>query len=74
MGTKLCPSVAMGLKHHCNGATWTTGRNENLRKYAAYAGQEATVRTGHGTTDWFLIGKGVHQGTSDLSENGLFDK
>ena len=24
-----------------------------------YAGQEATVRTGHGTTDWFLIGKGV---------------
>ena len=27
-----------------------------------YAGQEATVRTGHGTTDWFQIGKGVHQG------------
>ena len=27
-----------------------------------YAGQEATVRTGHGTTDWFHIGKGVHQG------------
>ena len=27
-----------------------------------YAGQEATVRTGHGTTDWFPIGKGVHQG------------
>ena len=26
------------------------------------AGQEATVRTGHGTTDWFQIGKGVHQG------------
>ena len=26
------------------------------------AGQEATVRTGHGTTDWFLIGKGVRQG------------
>ena len=25
-------------------------------------GQEATVRTGHGTTDWFQIGKGVHQG------------
>ena len=25
-----------------------------------YAGQEATVRTGHGTTDWFQIGKGVH--------------
>ena len=27
-----------------------------------YAGQEATVRTGHGTTDWFQIGKGVYQG------------
>ena len=27
-----------------------------------YAGQEPTVRTGHGTTDWFQIGKGVRQG------------
>ena len=27
-----------------------------------YAGQEATIRTGHGTTDWFQIGKGVCQG------------
>ena len=27
-----------------------------------YAGQEATLRTGHGTMDWFKIGKGVHQG------------
>ena len=27
-----------------------------------YADQETTVRTGHGTTDWFQIGKGVHQG------------
>ena len=27
-----------------------------------YAGQEAIVRTGHGTTDWFQIGKGIHQG------------
>ena len=27
-----------------------------------YAGQEATVRTGHGTRDWFQIGKGIHQG------------
>ena len=27
-----------------------------------YAGQEATVRTGHGKTDWFQTGKGVHQG------------
>ena len=27
-----------------------------------YVGQEETVRSGHGTTDWFKIGKGVHQG------------
>ena len=27
-----------------------------------FAGQEATVRTGHGITDWFKVGKGVHQG------------
>ena len=27
-----------------------------------YVGQEATVRTGHGTTDWLQVGKGVHQG------------
>ena len=31
-----------------------------------YAGQEATVSTGHGTTDWFQIGKGVHQGCTLL--------
>ena len=31
-------------------------------KHVLYAGQEATVRIGHGTTDWFQIGKGVHQG------------
>ena len=30
-------------------------------KVTVYAGQEATVRTGHGTTDWFPIRKGVHQ-------------
>ena len=28
-----------------------------------YADQEATVKTKHGTTDWFLVGKGVHQGS-----------
>ena len=33
-----------------------------LEFWILYAGQEATVRTGHGTTDWFQIGKGVHQG------------
>ena len=41
----------MGLSDHL---TWLLS---NL-----YAGQEATVRTGHGTTDWFQIGKGVRQG------------
>ena len=30
--------------------------------FRSYAGQEATVRTGHGTTDWFQIGNGVCQG------------
>jgi len=36
-----------------------------------YAGQEATVRTGHGTTDWFQIEKGVHQGC--ILSTGLFN-
>ena len=36
-----------------------------------YAGQEATVRTGHGTTDWFHIGKGVRQGC--ISSASLFN-
>ena len=36
-----------------------------------YAGQEATVRTGHGTTDWFQIGKGVCQGC--VLSPGLFN-
>ena len=40
----------MGIPDHL------TGLLRNL-----YAGQEATIRTGHGTTDWFQIGKGVHQ-------------
>ena len=37
-------------------------RPPDLPPEKPYAGQEATVRTGHGTTDWFKIGKGVHQG------------
>ena len=41
----------MGIPEHL------TGLLRNL-----YAGQEATVRTGHGTTDWFQRGKAVHQG------------
>ena len=36
-----------------------------------YSGQEATVRTGHGTTDWFQRGKGVHQGC--ILSPGLFN-
>ena len=36
-----------------------------------YAGQEATVRTGHGTTYWFQTGKGVHQG--GILSPGLFN-
>ena len=38
-------------------SNFLTGLLRNL-----YSGQEATVRTGHGTTDWFQIGKGVCQG------------
>ena len=46
------------------GKFWKVGIPEHLTCLLKnlYAGQEATVRTGHGTTDWFQIGKGVHQG------------
>ena len=43
--------LEMGISDHL------TCLLENL-----YAGQEGTVRTGHGTMDWFKIGKGIHQG------------
>ena len=38
------------------------GKKCNSLPIIMYAGQETTVRTGHGTTDWFQIGKGVRQG------------
>ena len=44
----------LGLQSPLNSQT-KKGKNELVR-------QEATVRTGHGTTDWFQIGKRVHQG------------
>ena len=37
-------------------------RTPYLPPVKLYAGQEATVRTGHGTMDWFKIEKGIHQG------------
>ena len=50
----------MGVPDHLNSLL------QNL-----YAGQEATVRTGHGTTDWFQTGKGVCQGC--ILSPGLFN-
>ena len=50
----------MGIPHHL------TCLLRNL-----YAGQEATVRTGHGTTDWFQIREGVRQGC--MLSPGLFN-
>ena len=46
------------------GKFWEMGIPDNLTCLLRnlYAGQEATVRTGYGTTDWFQIGKGVRQG------------
>jgi len=41
---------------------WEYPRPPDLPFEKSYTGQEATVRTGHGTTDWFQIGKGVCQG------------
>ena len=41
---------------------WKILRAMGIPDHLTSAGQEATVRTGHGTTDWFQIGKGVCQG------------
>ena len=51
----------------CSSVTtlFTSAQLSQTAKYllrSLYAGQKATVRTGHGTTDWFQIGKGVRQG------------
>ena len=54
----LCGSQQTVENSSRDGNTWPlTCLLRNL-----YADQEATVRTGHGTTDWFQMGKGVHQG------------
>ena len=54
--SKLCEILKeMGIPDHLTCLLIMKMRN-------LYAGQEATVRTGHGTTNWFQIGKGVHQG------------
>ena len=45
-----------------NSETDGNTRTPDLPLENLYAGQEAAVRTGHGTTDWSQIGKGVHQG------------
>ena len=61
----VCVKAFDGVDHN---KLWKIHRQMGLRDSLTcllrnlYAGQEATVRTGHGTTDWFQIGKGVHQG------------
>ena len=47
---------------HCTPCATPKPSLSNRKLRNLYAGQEATVRTGHGTTDWFQIRKGVHQG------------
>ena len=55
---RLCRSPQIVENSERDGST----RPPDLPPGNLYAGQEATVRTAHGTTDWFQIGKGVHQG------------
>ena len=57
-GGAWCRLLSMGSQRV--GHDWATSLTCLLRNL--YAGQEATVRTGHGTTDWLQIGKGVRQG------------
>ena len=75
--SKRVPEKHLFLLHWLCQSLWLCGsqetvenseRDANTRPHLTrllrnlYAGQEATVRTGHGTTDWFQIGKGVRQG------------
>ena len=56
------------LKHSIHNKLWKILKEMGIPDHLScllkslYAGQEAAVRTGHGTTDWFQIGKGVRQG------------
>ena len=52
----------LGLQNHCRLLTAAMKLKDTCLLRNLCADQEATVRTGHGTTDWFQIGKGVHQG------------
>ena len=58
---KICPAILVrngtAISDFCSPDV-----NEGFLLRNLYVGQEATVRTGHGTTNWFQIGKGVHQG------------
>ena len=57
----LCQSLWLWITVNC-GKFWKRPDHLTCLLRNLYAGQEATVRTGQGTTDWFQIGKGVHQG------------
>ena len=59
----LCQSLWLCGSHE-TGKFWKRWEYQTTcpASWEIYAGQEATVRTGHGTTDWFQTGKGVHQG------------
>ena len=54
-------AVATGLEKVSFHSNPKKGNAKECSNYRTIAGQEATVRTGHGITDWFQIGKGVHQ-------------
>ena len=60
----LCQSLWLWISINCGKFLKDTGISDHLICLLRnlYAGQEATLRTGHGTTDWFHIGKGVRQG------------